>query len=55
MTENFEDLQGRTEIVHMHFCDLFTDTTEEVILERIDRRWPRETRLPVIDGCEYVR
>ena len=54
MTEKIEDLQGRTEIVHKHFSDLFTDTTEEVTPEWIERRWPRETleALPVSDGEE---
>ena len=51
-----EDLHGRTEIVHKHFRDLFTDTTNEVKPEWIERRWPRETldALPVIDG-ERIR
>ena len=56
MMEKVEDIQGRMEIVHKHFCTLFTDTIEAVIPEWIDRRWLRETleALPVIDG-ERVR
>ena len=56
MMEKVEDIHGRMEIVHKHFCTLFTDTTKAVIPEWIDRRWPRETleALPVIDG-ERVR
>ena len=51
-----KDIQGRTEIVHKHFCSLFKDTTKAVIPEWIDRRWPRGTleALPVVDG-ERVR
>ena len=57
MTARCEDLQGRIEkIVQQHFSDLFTDTTEEVIPEWIERRWPKETleALPLIDG-ERIR
>ena len=52
MKEQIENLQGLTDMVHKHFSDLFTDTTDEVIPEWIERRWPRETldALPVIDG-----
>ena len=51
-----EELQGRSEIVHKHFCELCTDTTNEGTPEWIERRWLRETLepLPMIDG-ERIR
>ena len=55
--ETVEDIQGRMETVHKHFCIIFPDTTKAVIPEWIDRRWPKKKTLealPVIDG-ERVR
>ena len=51
-----EHLQGRTEIVHEHFKELFNDTSHADIPESIEQRWPWETleSLPLIDG-ERVR
>ena len=40
-TEKVEEITGRTEIVRRHFCDLFTDASDEVLLEWIEQRWPK--------------
>ena len=37
-TERVEDLQGRTDIVHNHFKELFTDPLHKEILEWIGQR-----------------
>ena len=54
--EKMKDITGRSEIVRRHFCELFTDTADEVLPEWIDQRWPREIleALPRIDA-ERVR
>ena len=54
--EKIEDVKGRTEIVHKHFNELFTDPADEVLPEWIKKRWPKEIleALPMIDG-ERVR
>ena len=60
MLETVDDLgrhlQGRTEVVHEHFKELFNDTSHADIHESIEQRWPWETleSLPLIDG-ERVR
>ena len=55
-TEKVEHLKGRTDIVHGHFKELFTDPSHAEIPEWIEQRWPCETlhSLPMIDG-ERVR
>ena len=55
-TERVEDLQGRTDIVHNHFKELFTDPLHKETPEWIWQRWPREVlrevpqSLPTIDS-----
>ena len=51
-----EDLDGRTNIVHQHFKELFTDLLQKAIPEWIWQRWPHEVlqSLPTIDS-ERVR
>ena len=51
-----EDLDGRTNIVHQHFKELFTDPLQKGIPEWIWQRWPFEVlqSLPTIDS-ERVR
>ena len=41
-TERVEDLQGRTDIVHKHFKELFTDPLHKETLEWVWQRWPNE-------------
>ena len=52
MTEKMKTCKDVRKSYTEHFYVLFTDTTEEVVPEWIDRRWPRETleALQVIDG-----
>ena len=51
-TERVEDLQRRTDIVHNHFKELFTDPLHKETPEWIWQRWPYEVlqSLPTIDG-----
>ena len=51
-TERVEDLQGRTDIVHKHFKELFTYPLHKETPEWIWQRWPYEVlqSLPTIDG-----
>ena len=51
-TEKVEHLQGRTDIVHKHCKELFTDPSQAEVPEWIEQRWPCETHhsLPMIDG-----
>ena len=52
-TEKVDRLDGRTDIVHKHFKELFTDHSRAVIPEWIEQRWPCEIllALPMIDGA----
>ena len=52
-TEKVEHLDGRTDTVHKHCKQLFTDHSHAVILELIEQRWPYDILLafPVIDGA----
>ena len=51
-TGRVEDLQGRTDIVHNHFKELFTDPLHKETPERFWQRWPCEVlqSLPTIDS-----
>ena len=50
--ENVEYLIGRSDIVHDHFKELFTDPSHAETSEWIEQRWLRENlhSLPTIDG-----
>ena len=52
-TEKVEHLDGRTDIVHRHFRELFTDHSNAAIPEWIEQPWPYEIllTLPMIDGA----
>ena len=51
-TVRVEDLQGRTDIVHNHFKELFADPRHEEAPEWRWQRWPQEvlSSLPTIDS-----
>ena len=45
-------LNGRTDVVHEHFKELFTDPSHAELPDWIEQRWPCESilSLPMIDG-----
>ena len=53
-TERVEHLQGRTDIVHEHFKELFTDPSHAELLDWIEQRQACESlfSLPMIDGAQ---